>query len=173
MYLFNEVIWGYIINWLDGRPDTTEVTGSSPVTPTMIKLFLDDVRNPWECKGYMYSRIGAMIAAYDTQWMVVRNFDEFVKAVNENAGHITHVSFDHDLADGHYHESMDNGKEAYEQHLLNVKEKTGYECAMYLKELYDGSVEDDGEGFPLPMIFIHTMNPVGYERIESVFKPRR
>jgi len=32
-------------------------------------------------------------------WTIVRNYAEFCKAIDENIGKITHISYDHDLAE--------------------------------------------------------------------------
>ncbi len=129
-----------------------------------MKLFLDDVRSPQDCAAYMHRRIGALNPIYlEGDWFIVRNFEQFVNAIDNYKRNITHVSFDHDLADGHYHESMNN-KEEYEKHLQTVKEKTGLDCAKYLKNVY----EDDH--LSLPVMFVHSMNPVGTENIINLWK---
>lgn len=133
-----------------------------------IKLFLDDIRVPRDCIGYMYTRIGKDNLLYtDPEWFVVRNFKEFVEAVQECHNEdieITHVSFDHDLADEHYDPIMMVNDDEY--HLLaeTFKERTGYDCAVFLKEMYER------QGKKLPQIMIHTMNPAGLKRIADLFK---
>src|SRR5690606_31347276 len=107
-------------------------------------------------------RVGPLSTAYTApDWLIVRDFNEFVAAVEAHAGDLSHVSFDHDLADTHYHETMYQGREEYEQYLLTVKERTGYDCAVFLKEYYEEMNEglDEDETYPLPIILIHTMNP--------------
>lgn len=126
-----------------------------------MKLFLDDIRSPQDCASYMHRRIGDLNPIYlQGDWYIVRNYEQFCKAIDEFGDRITHISFDHDLADVHYHESMDQGIEAYEKYLGAFTEKTGYDCALYVKE-------------KLPkhffILFIHSMNPVGVERIRRVF----
>lgn len=64
-----------------------------------MKLFLDDVRIPKECINYMYHRIGPLNPIYLDDWMVVSNYDEFVRALRGNYRNITHISFDHDLGE--------------------------------------------------------------------------
>lgn len=128
-----------------------------------MKLFLDDVRSPMDCIPYMYKRIGALNPIYLEGWNIVRDYDSFCKAIDKYGDEITHISFDHDLADGHYHESMDKGREAYEEHLKTVREKTGLDCAKYFKEKFkDKQV--------WPQLFVHSMNPVGTENIVNLFK---
>lgn len=67
-----------------------------------MKLFLDDVRQPAECASYMHTRIGALNPIYLEEWMTVRNYNEFKKALKKHHCKITHISYDHDLADIHY-----------------------------------------------------------------------
>ena len=131
----------------------------------MIKIFLDDVRIPRDCLGYMYKRIGVDNLLYQEDWIIVRNYHEFVKLVDENVDNISHVSFDHDLADEHYHYSMNDSSDEYNKYLMSeCQEKTGTDCAKYLKELYK---EDN---ITLPIMYVHSMNPVGTQNIINLFK---
>jgi len=117
-----------------------------------MKIFLDDIRCPSECASYMHKRIGKLNPIYlEGNWYVVRNYEQFQQAVIDHSNIITHVSFDHDLADEHYHSSM---------------EKTGYDCAKWLKEYYDFREKS------LPTMFVHSMNPVGTENIINLFKTK-
>ena len=43
-----------------------------------MKLFLDDVREPKDCFGYMFARIGRLQEIYLEEWVVVRNYEKFV-----------------------------------------------------------------------------------------------
>ena len=120
-----------------------------------MKLFLDDVRFPKECVSYMYKRIGDQNPIYLEKWEIVRNYNEFIKFVEKNYENITHISFDHDLADEHL--APETGKWKY-------KEKTGWDCAMWLREFYEENK------IRLPVMYVHSMNPVGTKRIINVFK---
>jgi NAD+-processing family protein with receiver domain len=120
-----------------------------------MKVFLDDYRQPCDCTSYMYQRIGKENPIYLEEWKVVKDYDEFVKVVKENADNITHISFDHDLADEHYHRG--EPERGYE-------EKTGYDCAVWLKNYYK-EIDTD-----LPVMYVHSMNPVGCKNIINVFK---
>lgn len=60
------------------------------------KLFLDDERNPYKVT-WVKLPLGP--------WVVVRNYDQFIKHIT-NHGIPSFVSFDHDLADEHYRQSM-------------------------------------------------------------------
>jgi hypothetical protein len=130
-----------------------------------MNIFLDDVRNPSDCASYMHKRIGLANSIYiNESWVVVRNFEDFQKVVEENLGKISTISFDHDLADSHYDPSMYESYEKYEEAIKNVKEKTGYDCAIWFKELY--ILKD----LAFPVIVVHSMNPVGTRRINQVFE---
>lgn len=124
-----------------------------------MKIFLDDVREPKECLSYMHTRIGKLNPIYDTEWIIVRNYKDFCDLVSKNKEIITHISFDHDLADCfQLKETLDidvwfdiNGNREY----------TGYDCAKFVKELY---------GDKTPIMFVHSMNPVGTQKIIDLFK---
>lgn len=117
-----------------------------------MKLFLDDVRQPHVCLSYMHRRIGAKNLLYSEDWTVVRNYDEFVVVLSKNYNEITHISFDHDLADIHYDPSTWNDSFVY-------AEKTGYDCAVFAVSLYKSL------NLPLPECYVHSMNPVGTTKI--------
>lgn len=135
-----------------------------------MKIFLDDIRQPENCLGYMYHRIGSKNILYlDKDWVVVKNYEQFkliVEAAYQKFITITHISFDHDLADVHYEIPFEDWNEASSEQLR--VEETGYDCAKYFLEYYDGF--GDNPPVPFPEIFVHSMNPVGRERIESLFK---
>jgi hypothetical protein len=105
-------------------------------------LFLDDTRNPNKFLN-------------DTRhWVVVRNYNQFVETIRKQ-GLPKFISFDHDLADEHYVQSVDYGK---------FKEKTGYDCATWLIE-YCMNTEQS-----LPEYQVHSMNPVGRMNINMIFE---
>jgi len=114
-------------------------------------LYLDDFRDPIDSSYYRSESVYA-----ELQWVVVRCYDEFVKTVQE-IGIPETVSFDHDLADGHYaHQS----KIDYNRFI----EKTGFHCAEWLiNHCIDNELK-------LPQtILIHSMNPAGSLNIKSLF----
>ena len=129
-----------------------------------MKIFLDDIRNPQDCVKYMGERIGALTYLYMGNWIVVRNYKEFVKVVSENINEITHVSFDHDLSDIHY------GETSFKNGVVNIgykevsSEKTGYDCAKWIKDFYRSKNKQH------PVMFVHSMNPVGTQNIINLFK---
>lgn len=126
------------------------------------KLFLDDVRNPEDCFGYVKA-FGIRPDIYLGEWVIVRSFDEFRKYILKN-GQPEIVSFDHDLADEHYDDSMYDKKGNYNELYGKFREKTGYDSAKwfihYCKEV----------GFDLPVCICHSMNPVGRDNINSLFR---
>jgi len=127
----------------------------------MKKLFLDDVRDPYDCTVYMSHRIGIESQVYlESDWVVVRTHDEFVNHIKTH-GLPELVSFDHDLALGHYTGEMYSTESDYEKSIEGT-EPTGYESAKYL---IDYCVDN---GLKLPKYIIHSMNPVGVLRIESL-----
>jgi hypothetical protein len=111
----------------------------------------------------MHTRIGKLNPIYLTEWKIVRNYDEFVKAVEKHYTEITHISFDHDLADIHYAAPMTGSEEDYYNAVSNG-EKTGKHCAIWLKDFYTE------KNHPLPEMYVHSMNPVGTQAIINVFK---
>jgi hypothetical protein len=103
------------------------------------RLYLDDVRTP---------------VAQD--WIVVRNYDEFVAQINliglEN---FEVISLDHDLGDTAMVEYYNNVKNNYMIDYSNITEKTGYDACKFI---VNRSIET---GIPLPQIYIHSANPIG------------
>ena len=115
-------------------------------------LFLDDFRMPKDVFFY------TTLALYNkTEWVIVRNYDEFVKCVKEN-GIPEIVSFDHDLADIHYEQ------QANIEYRDDAEEKTGYHCAKWMINY----CLDNNLDIP-KMVLIHSMNTVGSRNIQSLF----
>jgi hypothetical protein len=104
-------------------------------------LFLDDMRNPSDVSWIDYE------GRDPRTFVVVRNYVDFGHYIAEH-GVPDFVSFDHDLADIHY-----IGRYAVEP--------TGKECAVLLKRICKRL------GVPFPAYKIHSMNPVGVERIRQ------
>ena len=114
------------------------------------KLYLDDFRDPMDSLYYKGFPI------YADDWIVVRDYNEFVKYVEEH-GIPEAVSFDHDLNDAHYEKtSFDYDDE--------TQEKTGYHCAKWL--IY--YCMDNKKELPA-IILVHSMNPAGSQNIWSLF----
>ncbi len=108
-----------------------------------IRIYLDDVRTPNQ----------------DT-WVIARNYDEFVKIVNEiGLSSIDMISLDHDLGESAMKEYFTNVSPNYKLDYNNISEKTGYDCAKFL---VDKSIEDN---VPLPLVYVHSANPIGSANI--------
>jgi hypothetical protein len=108
-----------------------------------MKVFLDDIRMPDQCLSYMHYRIGKLNPIYAESWEIVRNYESFVNCVEKNFEKITHISFDHDLADIYYDPITCREIFAYNS-------KTGYDCAVWLKNFYTN------KGLNMPIVFIHS-----------------
>lgn len=94
----------------------------------MVQIFLDDEREP--------------INSLD--WVIVRDYSEFVAAVLEHRFEIGYISFDHDLGDNSL---------------------SGFECAKYLVDF-----DQNSKGKILRPNFkwyVHSQNPVGAANING------
>ena len=101
----------------------------------MVKLYLDDVR--------MSSQSGYQ----DNEWIVVRNYAEFVSAIEQHFSNLEVASFDHDLAD------FDS----------DGNELSGYSCVKWLC----GYIEDNNLDIANLELKFHTANPVGQVNMAS------
>ena len=100
-------------------------------------------------------------------WVIVRDYKQFVSMI-QTRGVPEFISFDHDLADVHYAVMLKDveihGYEVENKQLTDISyglEKTGYDCAKWLVDF----CIDNKEKFP--EYVVHSMNPVGAERIRS------
>jgi hypothetical protein len=108
-----------------------------------IRLYLDDVRTP-----------------KDTDWKVVRNYDEFVSTVMYiGLENIELISLDHDLGDTAMNEYYNNVSPNYTLDYNNIQEKTGLDCAKWLV------AQSMNTKIPLPQIYVHSANPIGSANI--------
>ena len=108
----------------------------------MIKLYLDDVRTP-----------------LDLDWIVVRNYDEFISKVKEiGLENIELISLDHDLGDTAMTEWHRNVYHNYTLDYNNITEKTGMDCAKWL-------VDQWLEGAPVVEVVVHSANAIGSANI--------
>ena len=106
------------------------------------KIYLDDVRTP-------------MIE----DWVVVRNYDEFVNKVNEiGLKNISIISLDHDLGDTAMKEWHNNVYHNFTLNYDNITEKTGMDCAKWL-------VEKWMNGDPVVDVYTHSANAIGASNI--------
>ena len=126
-----------------------------------VYLFLDDIRHPYD--AYSYTQETMFL---QKKWVVVKNYKEFVKHIESN-GLPKFISFDHDLADSHYtpqHLWTDYEKSKEWQDAQIHKEKTGYECAIWLVDYcMDNNLQ-------LPNYYCHSMNPVGKDKIVGLLQ---
>jgi len=123
----------------------------------MYYLFLDDERMP----GHV-----TWVSLPNMVYEIVRSYDEFVQTVTTR-GIPTFVSFDHDLADEHYRVGFEEAR-ALEPWRMQTgesfdygPEKTGYDCAKWLVDFCEQ------RNAKFPEFAVHSMNPVGKERISK------
>jgi len=129
-----------------------------------MRLFLDDIREPSHCLSYMHLRIGPEHSVYAQEWKVVRDYREFEEAVIRHHSEILMVSFDHDLSIEHYnHALMEDPAKLKEYYKREDRQKTGYDCAQWMRDFYLS------KGLTLPEIIVHSMNPAGMVNIEELF----
>lgn len=57
-----------------------------------MKLFLDDIRQPQACVNYMSFCIGSLSSVYLEDWMIVKNYQEFIDAVILYHNQLLHIS---------------------------------------------------------------------------------
>lgn len=127
------------------------------------KLFLDDKRNPVHCITYMRGRLREYSIYLQNEWVIARNYESFKNTI-ESMGLPEFVSFDHDLADEHYLGLLSSPEAWEEYHTDENREYTGYDCAKWLVNYCMDHKK------PLPPFAIHSMNPVGGEKIMSLLK---
>ena len=100
----------------------------------MYNLFLDDFRSPLDCHYMPNPRF-----YFTTEWVIVRNFDEFCNIIQKNyaEGKLPSIiSYDHDLGDSHYGEIIT--EDQYEATYVGLKEKTGLDCAKWFSDFLFG-----------------------------------
>jgi hypothetical protein len=100
--------------------------------------YLDDVRIP-----------------IDKDWVVVRNYDEFVQKINTiGLENIDLISLDHDLGDSAMNEWRHNVVKSYTINYDNITEKTGMDCVKWL-------VNQWLNGKPVVDVVVHSANAIG------------
>lgn len=125
-------------------------------------LWLDDYRDPFDKKidWMVFSPIGRNV---NVIW--VKTYDEFVNYIT-NHGLPDGISFDHDLADEHYRESMYDKDGHYSNYYNDgtFKEKTGYDCAKWLTNYcLQNNIQ-------IPTYGVHSANPIGKQNIISILE---
>lgn len=109
-------------------------------------LWLDDVRTPLLIPG----AVGGL-------W-IARNYQEFVKFIEQMEVMPELVCFDHDLSFEHYPLAEHRPGEVIPYN--TYREKTGYHCAQYL-------VDND---YPINKWSVHSFNPIGRKNIEDLLR---
>jgi hypothetical protein len=115
------------------------------------RIYLDDVRTPVDVEN----------------WVVVRNYEEFVDKVNEiGLENIELISLDHDLGDSAMREWHTNVYHNYVLNYDNITEKTGMDCAKWLVEKWlDGS--------PVVEVVVHSANAIGSSNMTGLINNYR
>ncbi len=113
----------------------------------MKKLFLDDIRKP-----------------YDSSWDLVKSYQQFVSYIETN-GCPDVISFDHDLAWDHYPLNEDpktyqTVEDARRIEYDKYTEKTGWHAAKWLLD----------NGYKPSAVVVHSMNSVGAKNIANLFE---
>ena len=116
-------------------------------------IYLDDVRTP----------IPNPSTHEISEWIVVRNYDEFVAKVTEiGLENIALISLDHDLGDTAMMEWRTNVCRNFTLNYDNIEEKTGMDCAHWVVN------KAVSTGIYLPITYVHSANPVGAENISNL-----
>lgn len=119
-----------------------------------MNIFLDDIRTPID----------------DYNWVVIRNYDEFVTLINDigDLGKIELISLDHDLGETAIKEYFVS-QTTYKINYNRILEKTGLDCAKYLVDYYLDRVEKDRviskSKINFPEVRVHSANPIGSANI--------
>lgn len=142
----------------DANINVSPNSGNAMLPAQPYRLFLDDIREPWQVGNYIYP-VELRKEFRLHEWVVVRNYVDFVKCIKER-GLPTHISFDHDLADCHY--LTPNDAWLLDPSLSEAFEETGYDAAKWLCEYLSENK------LPLPVCYVHSSNPVGKENIEAL-----
>jgi hypothetical protein len=125
-------------------------------------LFLDDQRIPEAafCEDESQT-LKNLSKISDENWIIVRNYDEFVKNIEKN-GIPKNISFDCDL---HFEHTKHFLKETTQSGIYeweNFKHKCGIHCANYLKS----KITKDT---PIK-VFTHSANFFGRKKIKEILK---
>ena len=123
-----------------------------------MKIYLDDVRTP-----------------KDKDWLVVRNYHEFVNLVQKlGLKNIGTISLDHDLGDSAMNEYHTNVSPNFKLDYNNISEKTGYDAAKFLvdefysqypERLVMNYFDKKKEPIMFPIVLTHSANPIGSANI--------
>lgn len=122
-----------------------------------MNIFLDDIRFPNEVAVYTKNSV------YSYNWVIVRNYEQFVKACKDYWQDIQRISFDHDLGEDEAKELVAKGVSKRKARATKKLCKSGMDCAKWFIEYIDK------KRIQLPNILVHSQNPVGRENILSLF----
>jgi hypothetical protein len=126
-------------------------------------LFIDDVRLPKDAFLYGETKMLCDHSGINPWlWVVVRNYDDFVKTIEEK-GIPDNISFDCDLSMEHMKHYMNHTRVSGVYEWENFKNKCGIHCANYLKRLLSDSNLK-------PKVYIHSANEVGRRIIKEILK---
>jgi hypothetical protein len=124
-------------------------------------IYLDDIRTPLENE--------------EIEWIVVRDFYEFVHKVSElGITKIDGFSFDHDLGPKAMDEYYRNVRIHYKLIYDNIDELTGYHACKWLIDFfYESSKERSSMAYSekkknpikFPQVTVHSHNPIGAANI--------
>lgn len=124
-------------------------------------IYLDDIRTPEEMEGL--------------EWVVVRNFYEFVEKVSAlGLDAIDGISFDHDLGPKAMDEYYRNVRPHYKLIYDNIDELTGYHACKWLVDFfYESNPERTDMPHSMkkrtlvkfPRVTVHSHNPIGAANI--------
>ena len=128
----------------------------------MARIYLDDIRTP-----------------VDKDWLVVRNFHEFVDLINKvGLNNVELISLDHDLGDTAMNEYYNNVSPNYILDYGNIEEKTGYDAAKFLVNHFysinehrinmSRSEKKRDKNFYFPKVLVHSANPIGSGNITGI-----
>ena len=98
-------------------------------------------------------------------WRIVRNYEDFVKAIQEEK--FDYVSFDHDLDQSSTFECIRCNTKKEKFDYRKVKQKTGYHCAKFMKEYFKEKGEE------IPLYLVHSLNEQGRENIINLLGKER
>ena len=118
-----------------------------------MNIFLDDNRLPLEISWVDFDYCAA-------NWVIVRNYTDFVSEIEK--GDFEIISFDHDLDRTSTFECIRCNSSQEPFNYSKVSEKTGYHCALFLKEFCEKNNKT------LPSYLIHSLNTKGRDNIINV-----
>jgi hypothetical protein len=116
-------------------------------------LFCDDYRFPLEVDWIQFDYS-------DCEWQIVRNYNDFVEAINQEKFDI--ISFDHDLDRTSTFECVRCNTHQSDFDYSKVVEKTGRDCAEYLKEFCQKNNRE------IHHYLVHSLNEKGRKNIINI-----